>query len=97
MYPIHPVTVESCKPHYGRLVCAVMQDGTQHIGILSRVHGGKLYLNEDAKTISASTRSKGKGKAKAKSAALGPEGFPLLPDWTASTPASQRLWRKACS
>ncbi len=45
MYPIYPVNEASVAPHGGRLVCAVMNDGTRHVGILSGCSKGKLMLN----------------------------------------------------
>ncbi|MGQ3478191.1 hypothetical protein [Paenibacillus sp. TY11] len=45
MFPIYPVNEASVAPHGGRLVCAVMHDGTRHIGIISGCSKGKLMLN----------------------------------------------------
>lgn len=45
MFPIYPVNEANVAPHGGRLVCAVMRDGTRHIGILSGCSKGKLMLN----------------------------------------------------
>lgn len=66
MIPIHPISEDNIKRHCGLPVCAVLQDGTRHYGMLSRVDGGQLYLNEDAPVASevafTSDRKK-KGKA----------------------------------
>lgn len=59
MYPIYPIHEETCKPHYGRPVLVVLQDGTRHMGILSKLEGGKLILNE-----APEAETKGKKKAK---------------------------------
>ena len=48
MEPIYPLTEEHLNQFRGQLVCVVMQDGTRHVGILSRCRGGRLVLNEDA-------------------------------------------------
>ncbi|KZE74668.1 hypothetical protein AV545_13145 [Paenibacillus jamilae] len=45
MFPIYPVNEASVAPHGGRMVCAIMRDGTRHIGILSGCSKGKLMLN----------------------------------------------------
>lgn len=47
MIPIHPISVKTCRTHYGKPVCVIMQDGTRLIGTLSRVEKGKLILNEE--------------------------------------------------
>jgi len=44
---IDPVTEKQCKAYYGRPVYVMLHDGTQIIGILSKLDGGKLYLNAD--------------------------------------------------
>jgi hypothetical protein len=48
MQPLYPVTEENCKPHYGKPVLLFTRDGTEVHGILSRIVGQKLYLNEEA-------------------------------------------------
>ncbi|AET57191.1 hypothetical protein HPL003_02035 [Paenibacillus terrae HPL-003] len=45
MFPIYPVNEANVAPHGGRLVCAVLHDGTRHVGILSGCSKGKLMLN----------------------------------------------------
>ncbi|MGM1021997.1 MAG: hypothetical protein ACQEXV_15890 [Bacillota bacterium] len=45
MFPIYPVNEANVAPHGGRLVCAVLHDGTRHVGILSGCGKGKLMLN----------------------------------------------------
>jgi len=47
MKRIYPVTEADCKPHCGKPVLIVMQDGSEIYGVLSRVEGGKLYLGEE--------------------------------------------------
>lgn len=39
---------EICSRLIGIPVCAVLHDGSRHYGILSKVGGGKLILNDDA-------------------------------------------------
>ncbi|WP_052488066.1 hypothetical protein [Gordoniibacillus kamchatkensis] len=46
MQRIHPVTAATCRPHYGKPVLIYLTDGTEVTGILSRVQGSKLFLNE---------------------------------------------------
>lgn len=48
MEPIFPLTEEHLDRFRGQLVCVVMQDGTRHVGILSRCRGGRIVLNEEA-------------------------------------------------
>jgi len=48
MEPIFPLTEEHLDRFRGQLVCVVMQDGTRHVGILSRCRNGRLVLNDDA-------------------------------------------------
>lgn len=45
MIPISPITAETVMPYVGRPVCAVMQDGTRHFGILGGIGEGRLYLH----------------------------------------------------
>jgi hypothetical protein len=47
MQRIHPITEESCRPHCGKPVLVILADGTEIQGVLSRVDGGKLYLNDE--------------------------------------------------
>jgi hypothetical protein len=66
MDPIYPVNEEICSRLIGAPVCAVLNDGTRHYGIISRVEGGKLILNDDPEQdfVEASSYGK-KGKSKA--------------------------------
>jgi hypothetical protein len=45
MFPIYPITETGVAPYGGQMVCAVMRDGTRHVGILSGCSKGKLMLN----------------------------------------------------
>ncbi|WP_276354374.1 hypothetical protein [Cohnella caldifontis] len=45
MVPITPLTPAGISPFIGKPVCAVMQDGTRHFGILHGCDGGQLFLN----------------------------------------------------
>jgi hypothetical protein len=87
MIPIHPVEEKAVSRYIGMPVCAVLQDGTRHYGILSRIEKGKLILNEspeEAESANLKRRSRGKAKttsvrkgAKAKISAFpAVEGFP---------------------
>ncbi|MFD2615158.1 hypothetical protein [Paenibacillus gansuensis] len=58
MYPIYPITKDAVLPFSGQLVCAVLKDGTRHVGILSRVHNGKLILNETEENHRSTTVEK---------------------------------------
>lgn len=78
MVPITPVSEETCRPHYGKPVCVILRDGTEVVGILSRVHEGNLILNEETGIDKADTMrvrngktrpAKGKGKKTAGTAA----------------------------
>ncbi|TKH34619.1 hypothetical protein C1I59_20275 [Paenibacillus polymyxa] len=69
MFPIYPVNEANVAPHGGRMVCAVMRDGTRHIGILSGCSKGKLMLNGYPSSFpgslyAGSYSNKGKQKAK---------------------------------
>lgn len=64
MQRIHPITEESCRSHCGKPVLLYLNDGTEIQGILSRVSGGKLYLNEEGGDVSA------KGRASTKKASI---------------------------
>ncbi|MBD2847198.1 hypothetical protein IDH44_18515 [Paenibacillus sp. IB182496] len=46
MEPIFPLEEARINQFCGQLVCAVMQDGTRHVGILTSCGGGRLMLNE---------------------------------------------------
>ncbi|TBL67923.1 hypothetical protein [Paenibacillus thalictri] len=78
MEMIHPVVEEHCRAHYGKTVLVVLNDGTQIPGVLSKVEGGKLYLNaeegeavQSSKLKSASTKSKKTVKRQVKTSAYG--------------------------
>lgn len=45
MFPIYPITETGVAPYGGQMVCAVMHDGTRHVGILSGCSKSKLMLN----------------------------------------------------
>ncbi|MET3212015.1 UNVERIFIED_CONTAM: hypothetical protein ABIC26_005002 [Paenibacillus sp. PvR008] len=69
MFPIYPVNEANVAPHGGRLVCAVLHDGTRHVGILSGCSKGKLMLNGYPSSFSGSLyagnyNNKGKQEAK---------------------------------
>ncbi|MFK4302509.1 hypothetical protein ABH892_002613 [Paenibacillus sp. RC254] len=69
MFPIYPVNEANVAPHRGRLVCAVLHDGTRHVGILSGCGKGKLMLNGYPSSFSNSLyagnyNNKGKQEAK---------------------------------
>jgi hypothetical protein len=67
MQPLYPVTEENCKPHYGKPVLLFTRDGTEVHGILSRVEGQKLYLNEEAAASASEKVAASKKKVKLKS------------------------------
>lgn len=46
MEAIFPLDEDHISRYCGYLVCAVMKDGSRHIGILSRCRNGELVLNE---------------------------------------------------
>lgn len=48
MEPIYPLSEENLNQFTGQLVCVVMQDGTRHVGVLSRCGKGRLLLNDGA-------------------------------------------------
>ncbi|WP_159885608.1 hypothetical protein [Paenibacillus puerhi] len=99
MKRIYPITEEECKPHCGKPVLILMQDGTEIYGTLSRVEGGKLYLGEEeggesaaearatarskAKKLSARTGKKGKARVSGAKGGLNTLAYPYGP-----TPAS---------
>lgn len=65
MIPITPVTAETCSPYIGRPVCAVMQDGTHHYGILRGIGDGQLYLERGRDELAlASLRDRSKAQPK---------------------------------
>ncbi|MBD2861694.1 hypothetical protein [Paenibacillus oceani] len=72
MNRIYPVDEATCTHFVGMPVCAVLQDGSRHYGVISRISGGKLILNEspEASTEGAKIRSaKGKGGSSGKARA----------------------------
>jgi len=65
LIPISPITAETCSPYVGQPVCAVMQDGTHHYGILRGIGDGNLYLDGRRDELAlASLRGKSKANAK---------------------------------
>jgi hypothetical protein len=56
--PIYPVTAETCSRFAGMPVCVVLHDGTRHYGILSRVEGGKVILNDAPQALTASKKNR---------------------------------------
>ncbi|SDE15862.1 hypothetical protein SAMN02799630_04854 [Paenibacillus sp. UNCCL117] len=66
MKRIYPVTEEDCKPHCGKPVLVLMQDGTEIYGVLSRVEGGKLYLGTEEGGAEATVETKAASRARAK-------------------------------
>lgn len=70
MLPIDPINVETCLPHYGRPVGVILNDGTRHIGILSRVTDKQLILNEFEPEPAAETKEKKQKKRGAAKSAL---------------------------
>ncbi|WP_019535943.1 hypothetical protein [Paenibacillus ginsengihumi] len=63
MVPINPISEETCRPHYGKPVCVILRDGTEIVGILSRVHEGSLILNEEDGVDKADTMKTRNGKS----------------------------------
>jgi hypothetical protein len=43
---VFPITEQTCREHCGKPVLIFLADGSEITGMLSRVEGGKLYLNE---------------------------------------------------
>jgi hypothetical protein len=50
MQRVFPVTEQTCREHCGKPVLIFLNDGSEITGMLSRVEGGKLYLNEQSDT-----------------------------------------------
>jgi len=72
MNRIYPVDEATCTHFVGMPVCAVLHDGSRHYGVISRISGGKLILNESpeastegAKIRSAKSKGGSSGKARA--------------------------------
>lgn len=45
MQQIYPLGVETCKPHIGKTVCAVLRDGRYYIGTITDVNEKGIQLN----------------------------------------------------
>ncbi|MDU4696774.1 MULTISPECIES: hypothetical protein [Paenibacillus] len=45
MQQIYPLGVDTCKPHIGKTVCAVMRDGRYYIGTITDVNENGIQLN----------------------------------------------------
>ncbi|MGG6311353.1 hypothetical protein [Paenibacillus macerans] len=89
MQQIYPVCEESCKPHIGKTVCAVLQDGRYYVGTITGVSDKGVELNggyaSDANVLSTQPakakkqlqhmKSKTKAQAKTKAFGYGP-GYP---------------------
>ncbi|WP_309120276.1 hypothetical protein [Paenibacillus sp.] len=45
MKRLHPITPETCSPYVGKTVCAVLHDGTQVVGTISRVTANGIEIN----------------------------------------------------
>jgi hypothetical protein len=79
LIPITPLTPAGIQPYIGRPVCAVMQDGTRHFGILHGCDGGQLILGAAPGGLTLASLERGKSRKavpeKAKTKALfGPFG-----------------------
>lgn len=49
MEQIYPLQEEVVQQFCGMPVCAIMQDGSRHVGILSYCRNGRLMLNDEDK------------------------------------------------
>jgi hypothetical protein len=89
MQPIYPVCKESCHPHVGQRVCAVLQDGSHMYGVISNVTDSGIEFNGVAKGVEVLSKNpqkakkqlqqihqkaKSKIKTTAKTSAYGPYG-----------------------
>lgn len=45
MQQIYPLSVDTCKPHIGKTVCAVLRDGRYYIGTITDVNEKGIQLN----------------------------------------------------
>jgi hypothetical protein len=55
-----------CSRFIGYPICAVLHDGARHYGIVSKVGGGRMILNDNAEPVpTAGTSKRTKGKASA--------------------------------
>lgn len=61
----NPINEQMCSRLLGIPVCAVLHDGTRHYGIVGKVGGGKLILNDNQEHPESSGAAK-KTKSKAK-------------------------------
>lgn len=99
MEPIYPLTEEHLGQFCGQLVCVVLQDGTRHVGVLSRCSKGRLLLNDEwpeqdgvLGLSQAAAKGKGKRRLAGKPAATSkrrgkPAAAPHAPDvFTAAFP-----------
>lgn len=75
MRPIHPITEQSCRDHYGKPVLIVLRDGSELVATLSKFDNDKIILNGGEETAgtrgSSSTKStirSGRSKNKTKAA-----------------------------
>ena len=59
MEPIYPLNEDRIRPLCGNVVCIVMKDGTEHVGVLSGCRGGRLYLNGDASGTAGGPKIRG--------------------------------------
>ncbi len=65
MDPIAQINEERIRPFIGLPVYVVTKEGSHYYGILSRVNGGKIILNDDAKPATATLPKTAKKKKKA--------------------------------
>lgn len=64
MNRIEPINQDTCGRFIGMPVCAILHDGSRHYGIISKVEGGKLILNDDPQSsVSSGISKQKKGKA----------------------------------
>lgn len=64
MEQIYPITEEVCGKFIGLPVVAIMNDGAQHYGVISKVRDGKLILNDNGESAGSSgTAKRSKGKS----------------------------------
>jgi hypothetical protein len=77
MIPIHPIIRGNVEAHYGKPVYIVMKDGTEHIGILSRMKNGQLFLNEQPALDIQSSRGKASKRKKNASTQIADAPLPV--------------------
>ncbi|RKN65477.1 hypothetical protein [Paenibacillus ginsengarvi] len=63
MEQIVPINEETCTHFIGVPVCAVLNDGNRHFGIISKVRKGKLILNDSSEDESSGAVKRSKGEA----------------------------------